>query len=107
MTDLEKSLALLEDTASSFVSHWMDDDDPADQAAAVERAEEVSRAHAQLANALSAARAMLAALRDLTDAIPLGTLKVKKDFSLMVRHAAAVKAIAAAEAAGITTTPEG
>jgi hypothetical protein len=39
------------------------------------------------------------ALRDLTTEIKLGTLNVRKDFSLMVAHASATKALRAYEAA--------
>ncbi len=45
------------------------------------------------ARLIASAPALLAALQELTAAVPLRTLNVRKDFSVMVAHAAATKAI--------------
>lgn len=53
-----------------------------------------------------AATLMLAALQHLAAQIDLSKLNVRKDFSLLNAHAGALKAAAAAQAAGITTAKE-
>lgn len=111
MTDdkLKDALATLADHAGSFVTHWMDDDDPEDHANAERAGEDVDAAEATLTGALEAARAKLAALKAAAEDTSVFQLGEHKGNVMMPRerYDALEDAIAAAEAAGITPKAEG
>ncbi len=113
MTDkVLDALGVISGHAESFITHWIDDDDPEDHARAVDAAAEVDDAEATVKNALQAADKLREALCGLHSQIVSARahprwahLSNEQTNMLSAYMLKASKAIAAADAAGIGQKP--